>query len=77
VALDQVSIDLAITRDGRQIVLQGDRNERQPALRARTGSARANTPLIGLGTPKGPFLSPDGQWIGFVDIGFLRSDSRR
>jgi hypothetical protein len=71
VALDQVSIDLAITRDGRQIVYKGTgTNGNQLFVRAL--DQLEPTPLIGLGTPKGPFLSPDGQWIGFVDIGFLR-----
>ena len=68
VALDQVSIDLAITRDGRQIVYKGTgTNGNQLFVRAL--DQLEPTPLIGLGTPKGPFLSPDGQWIGFVDIG--------
>ena len=68
VALDQVSIDLAITRDGRQIVYKGTgTNGNQFFVRAL--DQLEPTPLIGLGTPKAPFLSPDGQWIGFVDIG--------
>ena len=25
------------------------------------------TSLTGLGAPYGPFVSPDGQWIGFFD----------
>ena len=28
------------------------------------------TPLTGLGTPVGPFVSPDGQWVGFFDEAF-------
>ena len=67
-ALDQVSIDLAITRDGRQIVYKGTgTNGNQFFVRAL--DQLEPTPLTGLGTPKAPFLSPDGQWIGFVDIG--------
>ena len=67
-ALDQVSIDLAITRDGRQIVYKGTgTNGNQFFVRAL--DQLEPTPLIRLGTPKAPFLSPDGQWIGFVDIG--------
>ena len=27
------------------------------------------TPLTGLGSPINPFVSPDGQWIGFADAG--------
>ena len=67
-ALDQVSIDLAITRDGQQIVYKGTgTNGEQFFVRAL--DQLEPTPLAGLGTPKAPFLSPDGQWIGFVDIG--------
>jgi eukaryotic-like serine/threonine-protein kinase len=67
-ALDQVSIDLAITRDGTHIVYKGvGTNGNQFFVRAL--NRLEPTPLIGLGRPKAPFLSPDGQWIGFVDIG--------
>jgi hypothetical protein len=27
------------------------------------------TPLVGLGSSRAPFVSPDGQWIGFVETG--------
>jgi hypothetical protein len=68
VAVDPVAIDLAITRDGRQIVYKGTgTNGNQFFVRAL--DQLEPTPLIGLGMPKAPFLSPDGQWIGFVDIG--------
>ena len=67
-ALDQVSIDLAITRDGTHIVYKGvGTNGNQFFVRAL--NRLEPTPLTGLGRPKAPFLSPDGQWIGFVDIG--------
>ena len=55
--------------------LQRDRNQRHAALRARAGSARADA-AHGLGAPRAPFSSPDGQWIGFVDI-VPPSDSRK
>ena len=67
-ALDQVSIDLAITRDGTHIVYKGvGTNGNQFFVRAL--NRLEPTPLTGLGAPHAPFLSPDGQWIGFVDVG--------
>jgi eukaryotic-like serine/threonine-protein kinase len=66
--LDQVSIDLAITRDGRQVVYKGTGTNGNQFF-VRSLDQLEPTPLIGPGTPKAPFLSPDGQWIGFVDIG--------
>ena len=54
--------DLAITPDGARIVYRGNNqllvrslNQLEPAV------------LSGLGAPRGVFISPDGQWVGFVD----------
>ena len=67
-SLDQVSIDLAITRDGTHIVFKGvGTNGNQFFVRAL--NRLEPTPLTGLGAPHAPFLSPDGQSIGFVDVG--------
>jgi eukaryotic-like serine/threonine-protein kinase len=68
-ALDQVSRDLSITRDGTQIVYKGTGISGGEQFFVRALDQLASTPLTGLGTPKAPFLSPDGQWIGFVDVG--------
>ena len=57
--------DLAITPDGSRIVYVGNRGT-QLFVRA----LDALEPVaIFAGAPRGPFVSPDGQWIGFVDNG--------
>ena len=55
--------DLAITPDGSRIVYVGA-NGTQLFVRA----LDALEPVaIFTGAPRGPFVSPDGQWVGFVD----------
>jgi serine/threonine-protein kinase len=56
--------DLAITPDGTRVVYVGANGS---ALFVRALDQLDATRLTGLGAPRGPFLSPDGQWIGFVD----------
>ncbi|HET9386060.1 MAG TPA: serine/threonine-protein kinase, partial [Gemmatimonadales bacterium] len=59
--------DIAITRDGSRVVYLGN-NGTQLVVRAM--DQLEPTPLTGLGSPTAPFFSPDGQSIGFVDLGF-------
>jgi len=55
--------DLAITPDGSRIVYVGA-NGTQLFVRA----LDALEPVaIFTGAPRGPFVSPDGEWVGFVD----------
>ena len=55
--------DLAITPDGLRVVYVGNRGT-QLFVRA----LDALKPVaVFTGTPRGVFVSPDGQWIGFVD----------
>jgi eukaryotic-like serine/threonine-protein kinase len=55
--------DLAITPDGSRVVYVGNRGT-QLFVRA----LDALEPVaVFTGTLRGPFVSPDGQWIGFVD----------
>jgi serine/threonine-protein kinase len=55
--------DLAITPDGSRVVYVGN-NGTQLFVRA----LDALEPVaLFTGTPRGPFVSPDGQWIGFVE----------
>ena len=55
--------DLAIAPDGSRVVYVGA-NGTQLFVRA----LDALEPVaIFTGTPRGPFVSPDGQWVGFVD----------
>jgi eukaryotic-like serine/threonine-protein kinase len=64
--VDTVSRDLTITPDGTHIVYKGTGTKRQLWVRAL--DQLEPTPLAG-GALGAPFTSPDGQWIGFVDIG--------
>jgi hypothetical protein len=66
--VDTVSRDLTITPDGTHIVYKGTATSRGRGLWVRALDQLEPTPLAG-GTPGAPFSSPDGQWIGFVDIG--------
>ena len=54
--------DLAVTADGSRIVYRG-----VDQLMVRALDQLTPTALTGLGMPRGVFLSPDGQWVGFFD----------
>ena len=56
--------DVAITPDGTRVVYTGANGT---ALFVRALGQLDARPLNGLGAPSGPFVSPDGQWIGFAD----------
>ena len=60
--------DLAITPDGSRVVYVGNRGT-QLFVRA----LDALEPVaVFTGAPRGPFVSPDGQWIGFADGTILK-----
>jgi hypothetical protein len=60
--------DLAIAPDGSRLVYVGNRGTQ---LFVRALDALESVPVF-TGTPRGVFLSPDSQWIGFGDgDGFL------
>ena len=56
--------DVAITPDGSRIVYRGANQ-----LLVRALDQLEPDVLSGLGTPRGVFISPDGQWVGFFDGG--------
>jgi serine/threonine-protein kinase len=58
--------DVVLTPDGSRLVYLGPNGT---AL-VRALDQLDATPLTGLGTPIGPFVSPDGQWVGFFDEAF-------
>jgi len=68
-AVDAQSIDIAITPDGKRIVYKGASSAGQH-LFLRPLDQLEPVPLVisGGGAPRAPFLSPDGQWIGYVDV---------
>jgi Tol biopolymer transport system component len=55
--------DLAITPDGSRLIYVGNRGTQ---LFVRALDALAPVAVF-TGQPNGPFVSPDGQWIGFAD----------
>jgi serine/threonine-protein kinase len=55
---------LALTPDGTRLVYVGANST---AIFVRALDQLDAKPLTGLGEPYGPFVSPDGQWIGFFD----------
>jgi serine/threonine-protein kinase len=65
-AITAITLDreIAVTPSGSHIVYVGNSGSQ---LFVRAQDQLESTPLAGLGTPRGPFMSPDGQWIGFFD----------
>ena len=55
--------DIAITPDGSRLIHIGNRGT-QIFVRALDALAPV---AVFTGIPRGPFVSPDGQWVGFVD----------
>jgi eukaryotic-like serine/threonine-protein kinase len=67
--VDPQSIDLAITPDGTRVVYKGGSRVGHNQLFAYALDQLTPQPLTAPGLPKGPFTSPDGRWIGFVEPG--------
>jgi serine/threonine-protein kinase len=67
--VDPQSRDLTITRDGSRVVYKGGSSAESTRLFVRDLNQLDATPLTPPGLPKGPFASPDGQWIGFFEPG--------
>jgi len=62
-SINGIDRDLAITPDGSRLVYVGN-NGTQLFVRA----LDALEPVaIYKGAPRGPFVSPDGRWVGFID----------
>lgn len=67
--VDPQSRDLSITRDGTRIVYKGGARIDRTQLFVHRLDQLEPEPLTSTGLPKGPFLSPDGQWVGFFEPG--------
>ena len=59
-------VNVAISTDGTHVVYTGARGG-QRLLYVRALDELEATPLTGLGNPNNPFLSPDGNWVGFFN----------
>jgi len=66
--INGIDRDLAITPDGSRVVYVGNRGTQ---LFVRALDALAPVAVF-TGAPLGPFISPDGQWIGFEDRAVLK-----
>ena len=67
--IDPQSRDLSITRDGTRIVYKGGARIDRTQLFVQRLDELEPEPLTPTGLPKGPFVSPDGQWVGFFEPG--------
>ena len=66
-SIDPNHRDLTVAPDGTRIIYVGLRAQGS-ALFVRPIDQLEPTLLVGNGAPREPFPSPDGQWIGFIDI---------
>ena len=70
--------DLAITPDGSRLIYVGSRGtpggaQTQGGTRLFVRALDSLEPVaVFTGAPRGPFVSPDGEWIGFIDGGVLK-----
>jgi serine/threonine-protein kinase len=62
---------LTISRDGRTI-LYGTRRPDGNRIYVRRLDSSESMPIAGTEGAIGPFVSPDGEWVGFASGGFLR-----
>ena len=67
--VDPQSRDLTITPDGTRIIYKGGSRGESTQLFVRGLDQLDPSPLTPPGLPKGPFVSPDGQSIGFFEPG--------
>jgi serine/threonine-protein kinase len=66
ISISGISRDVAITPDGSRLVYVGANGT---TLFMRPLDELDATPLFSGGAPRDPFVSPDGQWVGFFDGG--------
>ncbi len=64
----RIDRDVAISPDGSRIAYIGNAG----TIYVRAIDQLEPSALAGLGTPRGVFFSPDGQWIAFFDAGTLK-----
>jgi len=67
--VDPQSRDLSITRDGTRIIYKGGARSDRTQLFVQHLDQLEPEPVTPTGLPKGPFVSPDGKWVGFFEPG--------
>jgi eukaryotic-like serine/threonine-protein kinase len=75
--VDPQSRDLTVTPDGTRIIYKGGPRGESTQLFVRGLDQLDPTPLTPPGLPKNPFSSPDGQSIGFFEVGTGRLSLRK
>src|SRR5262245_38660103 len=69
--VDPQSRDLAVTPDGTHVIYKGGSRGERTQLFVRGLDQLEPSAVTAPGLPKAPFVSPDGQWLGFFDRGGL------
>jgi serine/threonine-protein kinase len=67
--LDPQSIDLGLAPDGSRVIYKGGPRADRSQLFVYALDQLEPKPLTSVGLPKGPVVSPDGQWVMFVEPG--------
>jgi serine/threonine-protein kinase len=67
--VDPQSSDLSISRDGTRVVYKGGGRVDRTQLFVYRLDQLEFEPLTPPALPKGPFFSPDGQWVGYFEPG--------
>jgi serine/threonine-protein kinase len=68
----EVGADVAIAPDGSRVVFVSSDSTGVPRLRMRRFDGSAPMDLPGTEGARGPFISPDGRWVGFWSAGQLK-----
>ena len=73
--LDAIAPDIALSPDGTHLAYTGGTGQSQ--LYVRSMSQDDAVPLAGTANARGPFFSPDGEWIGYFQLTDLKKVSAR
>jgi serine/threonine-protein kinase len=74
-ALAGLSTTVALSPDGRRVVFSVRGSDGRQQLATRLLDQTLPTPLPGTENARNPFISPDGQWIGFFDGAQIKKTS--
>ena len=65
--MNRITVDVAISRGGQHVAyLTG--TLRSARIQVRAVDELVPTTLVSEGTPYSPFFSPDGEWLGYLDV---------
>jgi serine/threonine-protein kinase len=67
--MDPIGRDLTVLPDGTSVAYKATGAQGIPQIFLQTLDTLEPTLLVGDGRPRSPFASPDGRWIGYIDIG--------